>query len=313
MYILAIETSCDETSIAILNNNIVLSNIVSSQIKYHAQFGGVIPEMASRMHFDNIFKVLELALEKANIDLKEINLITYTKNPGLIGALNIGITLAKTLSQILNIDLYPQNHLISHIYAASINNNIKYPSIGLIVSGGHTQIIKLINPIKYELLYDTLDDAAGECFDKVGRMLGVDYPAGHEISLLAKNGVSNYKMPIQKNDQNFSFSGLKSHCANLINNSKTKINKADFAFDLQNAIVDQLIYKLNIVLKKENYKQVIIGGGVSANILLRKKVENLSKKYNIEALIPNIEYCTDNAAMIGICTYQQIKYQKGEK
>ncbi len=298
--ILAVETSCDETSVAIIDgNNKILSLVTNTQIEAFASIGGVVPEMASRMHVDNILPIYYEALDKANISVEQVNYFAVTSGPGLVGALLIGVNFVKTLALIHNKEIISVNHLKGHIHALDIEHDVQYPHLSLIVSGGHTELIYMPKRGEYQKIGQTLDDAAGESYDKVARMLGVGYPGGPIIDKLAKTGNPTYKLPMPKNDGSldFSFSGLKSACYNTVNNLKMKgevLNQTDFACSFQTSVVNTLINKL--VTANDMYKpnQISIVGGVSANSELQKRAkDNFSN-----VIIPSLIYSTDNAAMI---------------
>ena len=282
IYILAIETSCDDTSIAIMRNNAVLSNIVSSQ-QIHELFGGVVPELASREHDKLIVPVLREALHKSKISLNKIDVIAYTRGPGLLGSLLVGSSFAKSLSLSLNIPLVEINHMHAHILSIYIEDNIdkpEFPFIALTVSGGHTQLVLVESPIKFTEIGTTLDDAAGEAFDKSGKILGLDYPAGPTIDKLAKNGDPKrfvFTKPKVKG-LNFSFSGLKTNFKNFINSKSEdfiKNNINHLCASLQNTIVEILIEKILNAQKIHVINDFVVCGGVSANSYLRKKLLDL--------------------------------------
>ncbi len=309
IYILSIETSCDETSIAIVKNGVEVTALtILTQMDTHANFGGVVPEIASRMHTENITMVLEDTLKKANMKVSDCDAIAVTYSPGLLGSLLVGVEFAKVLSYVYNKPLIKVNHLIGHIYANKIGDNLKFPCLALVISGGHTELIKMTGDYKFEKLGETLDDAIGESFDKVARVIGLSYPGGPNIEKLAKNGKPTYKLPIAVNDDsyNFSYSGLKSSVLNLVNNERMRgneINKEDLACSFQTAAVDELKRKLELALQKTKIKNVIIAGGVSANKYLRNEINELCKKYDAKLDLPEFIYCTDNAAMIGAAAY----------
>ena len=308
-YIFAIESSCDETSAAIIKNgNEVVSLTIATQISVHENYGGVVPEIASRMHTESITYVIDDCIKKSNMKFEDMDAIAVTYTPGLLGSLLVGIEAAKVLSLVYNKPLIAVNHIIGHIYANNLENVIKYPSLGLVVSGGHTEIIYMENDYNYKVLGTTLDDAIGEVYDKVARVLGLKYPGGPNIEKLAKEGKPSYKLPIPMNDNtlNMSFSGLKSSIINLVHNETQRgneINKADLAASFQNVAIDELVRKVEIAIKENNVNNLIIAGGVSANNFLRKKMEDLADKYNMNLSIPRLIYCTDNAAMIGAAAY----------
>lgn len=324
MLILALETSCDETSIAILENGqTLLSNIVYSQEKMHAQYGGIVPEVAARKHVETIIPTLNKALEKARIKLNKIDYIAVTSGPGLITSLMIGIDTAKTLSFILNKPIIPINHLEAHIYSNFIKRNqpkadppraeeIQFPALALVVSGGHTELILMKNHGQYKTIGETRDDAAGEAFDKVAKLLNIGYPGGPIISQKAELGNSRaYSFPrpmFTSNNFDFSFSGLKTDVLRLVkkNNGKFKdqeINNICASFQI--AVVDVLVSKTLKAAQKFSIKSVLLAGGVSANKLLRYKLKNsISKELShIAFYAPDLKYCTDNAAMVAQAAY----------
>lgn len=311
--ILAIETSCDETAASVIENgNQVLSNVVQSQIESHKRFGGVVPEVASRHHVEMITRVIEEALKNANLTAKELDAVAVTYGPGLIGALLVGVNAAKAFAFAHDLPLIPVHHIAGHIYANQLEHKIKFPLISLIVSGGHTELIKMNNHLDFEVIGETLDDAVGEAYDKVARVIGLPYPGGPEIDRLSKEGKDTYDFPraLQDDSYNFSFSGLKSHVINKLHNEKQKnieVNKADVAKSFQESVVDVLTTKTMRALKDENIETLIVAGGVAANSALRERFETLTKENNIELYIPSLKYCTDNAAMIGAVAYEQFK------
>ncbi len=307
--ILAIESSCDETSISIVKNGKdVLSIVVNTQISTHEKFGGVVPEIASRMHTENITLVLDETLKKANVSIDDISAIAVTYGPGLMGSLLVGVEAAKTIAYVYKKPLIAVNHMAGHIYANNIENTMEFPILALVVSGGHTDLVYMEDDYKFEVLGSTLDDAIGETYDKVARVLDLKYPGGPNVEKLAAQGQPTYKLPIPMNDNslNMSFSGLKSSIINLVHNETQRgkiINKEDLASSFQTVAIDELIRKLSLALKKVNVNQVIIAGGVSANQYLRKKVAKLLENTNIKLLVPSMIYCTDNGAMIGAAAY----------
>ncbi len=317
MYILAIETSCDETSFAISKNGIILSNIISSQIDTHKKYGGVVPEIASRLHFENFGFILDEVIKKSKIKITKIDKIAYTEKPGLIGCLHIGKMIAKTLSSYLNKDIISCNHLEGHIYSSAIDNKFEFPLLSLVVSGGHTQLYLLKKNLDFNLIGSTLDDAIGECYDKIARMLKLSYPGGPIIDKLSKSGKNVYKLSIPKKDKtlDFSFSGLKSASANFIDKNKNNLNINDFCSSFQNVAIQSLINKIELATKKYKPKMITIAGGVSANSLLREKIKEFCNKNNILFLLPDLKYCTDNAAMIARLAYEKLinKDKKKEK
>jgi N6-L-threonylcarbamoyladenine synthase len=314
IYILSIETSCDDTSVAILKNDKVLSNIVSSQ-KIHEIYGGVVPELASREHDRLIVPVISKAIEESNVSLNEINAIAYTRGPGLLGSLLVGTSFAKSLAYCLNIPLLEVNHMHAHILSIFINDNPKkpdFPFIALTVSGGHTQLVLVNGPLEFIQIGTTLDDAAGEAFDKSGKLMNLDYPAGPKIDKLSKDGDPNkfkFSKPSVK-DLNFSFSGLKTNFKNFIIKQPlgfVEDNLSDLCASIQSTIVNILIDKIKMARDKHGINEFVICGGVSANSFLRKKLNELEKNDNINTYVPKVSYSTDNAAMIGINGYFKFK------
>jgi len=309
IFILSIETSCDETSIAIVKNgNEVIALTILTQMDTHANYGGVVPEIASRMHTENITMVLEETLNKANMKVEDCDAIAVTYSPGLLGSLLVGVEFAKVLSYVYDKPLIKVNHLIGHIYANKIGDNLKFPCLALIISGGHTELIKMTGDYEFEKLGETQDDAIGEAFDKVARVIGLSYPGGPNIEKLALEGNDTYKLPIPVSDDsyNFSYSGLKSSVINLVNNEHQRgneIRKADLACSFQTVAVDELKRKLDLGLKNTGIKNVIIAGGVSANKYLRKELATICEKHGAILNLPEFIYCTDNAAMIGAAAY----------
>ena len=307
--ILAIESSCDETSMSIVKNGKdVLSIVVNTQISTHEKFGGVVPEIASRMHTENITLVLDETLKKANVSIDDISAIAVTYGPGLMGSLLVGVEAAKTISYVYKKPLIAVNHMAGHIYTNNIENTMEFPILALVVSGGHTDLVYMEDDYKFEVLGSTLDDAIGETYDKVARVLDLKYPGGPNVEKLAAQGHPTYKLPIPMNDNslNMSFSVLKSSIINLVHNETQRgkiINKEDLASSFQTVAIDELIRKLSLALKKVNVNQVIIAGGVSANQYLRKEVAKLLENTNIKLLVPSMIYCTDNGAMIGAAAY----------
>lgn len=316
IYILAIETSCDETSIAIVKNgNEVVGMTVLTQMKTHAGFGGVVPEVASRMHTENITLVLEETLQKCNMKVSDVDAIAVTFKPGLLGSLLVGIEFAKVLSYVYNKPLIGVNHLIGHIYANAINNTLEYPLVALVVSGGHTELVIMKDNYNFEMLGSTMDDAIGEAYDKVARILGIPYPGGPGIEKEALNGSVTYDLPrpVMDNTYNFSYSGLKSRIINMVHNEEQRgneIRKADLAASFQYVAVDELARKLDLALKNTGIKHSLVAGGVSANKYLRSELNKVAEKNGAKLSIPEFKYCTDNAAMIGAAAYPL--YLKGE-
>ncbi|MBC8266774.1 MAG: tRNA (adenosine(37)-N6)-threonylcarbamoyltransferase complex transferase subunit TsaD [Flavobacteriales bacterium] len=311
--ILGIESSCDDTSAAILNGRKILSNVVANQ-EIHKQYGGVVPELASRAHQQNIIPVVDAAIRKANIKKEEINAIAFTNGPGLLGSLLVGSSFAKSFAIGMDIPLIAINHMQAHILAHFIDeekNIPEFPFLCLTVSGGHTQIVKVESPNNMQIIGTTLDDAAGEAFDKSAKILGLPYPGGPLIDKHAKNGnihAFTFGKPKIKN-LDFSFSGLKTSILYKIqdgvkeNPNFIKENLESLCASIQHSIVNVLIEKLQLAIKKTGIKQIAIAGGVSANSYLRNRLDVLSKTANFDLYIPKFEYCTDNAAMIAIAGY----------
>lgn len=308
MIVMGVETSCDETSVSLIKDgHIVLSNVVSSQIDVHKEYGGVVPEIASRCHTEVVSCVFEKALNDANLKPSDIDLVAVTEGPGLIGALLIGISAATAFAYANNIPVIGVNHLAGHIYANALENELKFPCLALVVSGGHTELVLMKSHNNYEQLGATLDDAVGESYDKVGRVIGVPYPGGPVIDKLAHIGKDVYNFPrvyLDKEGFDFSFSGLKSAIINFVHNSEQRheeINKEDVCASFQEAVTDVLVYKTHMAARKYNVKQIIIAGGVAANKGLREKLQK--EITDFEICMPSMKYCTDNAAMIGALGY----------
>ena len=309
VYILGVETSCDETSIAIVKNGSeVVAITILTQMDTHAKFGGVVPEIASRMHSENITMVLEDTLNKAHMSVADVDAIAVTYKPGLLGSLLVGIEFAKVLSFIYNKPLIKVNHLIGHIYANAINNKLEFPLLALVVSGGHTELVIMKDDYDFQLLGSTLDDAIGEAYDKVARILNIPYPGGPGIEKLALQGKPTYDLPkpVMDHTYNFSYSGLKSYIINLVHNETQRgntIRQADLACSFQATAVDELVRKVDLALKNTGIKHIIVAGGVSANKYLRGEIKRIAEENNAKLSIPEFIYCTDNAAMIGAAAY----------
>ncbi len=302
--ILAIETSCDETSVAIVEHHNILSNVLYSQIKHHQKHGGVVPELASRLHAEKIDVILKQALDDAKVELSDISHIAVTVGPGLEGALLVGITAANMLSNTLNIPLVPVNHLHGHIYAAKQNAPLAFPALVCLASGGHTMIVYMQENLSFEIIANTMDDACGECFDKVARMLGLGYPGGPKIEQLAKNGapIIKFPHPVKKQSSAFSFSGLKTAVKTKIESNDS--TPQDIAASLQFQIAQILTHKLSLAIESRPVSQLILCGGVFANHYIRTTICDQMTIDNI--IIPDISLCTDNAAMIGLAAYEYI-------
>ena len=316
-YLLAIESSCDDTSAAVIKDGSVLSNIVSVQ-KAHANYGGVVPELASREHQVNILPVVDNALKEAGVSKEQLSAIAVTRGPGLLGSLIVGVTFAKSLALSLDIPLIEVHHMQAHVLSHFAE--LPYPSfpfLCLTVSGGHTQIIKVTDHLDMTILGETIDDAAGEAFDKAGKMLGLPYPAGPQVDKLASQGVPSFPFPKSKvGGLQFSFSGLKTSILYFLrdemkaNPNFIKENLEDLCASIQHTIIDMLMSKLKKAAEETGISQVSIAGGVSANSGLRKAVEQAAQELGWDHYIPAFEYCRDNAAMIGVVGYQ--KYLRGE-
>ena len=315
-YILAIESSCDETSMAIVRNGCeVIALSITTQMDTHAKYGGVVPEIASRMHTEAITFVLEDCLEKAGMRLEDMDAIAVTYAPGLTGSLMVGVESAKILALMYHKPLIAVNHLIGHIYANNLENNMEYPLLALIVSGGHTELLVMDDDYKFKRLGETMDDAIGEAYDKVARVVGLPYPGGPNIEKLARMGSHTYSLPkpVMDDTYNFSYSGLKSAVINLVHNEMQRgndIRKEDLARTFQDIAVDELVRKVDKAFKNTGIKRLVIAGGVSANQYLKSEMSKLCQKYDAELLIPRMLYCTDNAAMIGAAAYP--KYLRKE-
>ena len=317
MLVLGVESSCDETSVAIYDGKNMLSNVVLSQIDIHKKFGGVVPEVASRHHVRNVSIVFKEALEKANVLPEDIDLIAVTEGPGLIGSLLVGITAAKTFALMYNKQIIGVNHLAGHIYANQIEGEMKFPLLALLVSGGNTELILMKDHFEFEVIGETLDDAVGEAYDKVARVCGLSYPGGPAVDKLAQVGKDCYNLPrVMKNsnDYNFSFSGIKSGVLNLVNKCKMKneeIRIDDLACTFQETVVKVLTDKTIKAAKEHNVKHIIVAGGVAANKGLREKLsEEVNKLKEIQLTFPSFKYCTDNAVMIAVSGYFKYKLNK---
>ena len=315
MYILGIESSCDETSVAIVKNGVEeIATVISSQIDVHKNYGGVVPEIASRHHVKNITMVLEECLEKANMTMDQIDGIAITYGPGLIGSLLIGLEAAKTLSFVYNKPLIPVHHIAGHIYANSLVQPLKFPLLAVVVSGGHTELIIMKDHYRFEKIGGTLDDAIGECYDKVARVIGLEYPGGPKVDKLSKEGKDTYKLPVplQDDSYNFSFSGLKSAVINLVHNEEQRgeeIRKADLATSFQKVAVESITSKVRKAIVEQGINYVIVAGGVAANNGLRTAMQELTEELGVELSIPPMKYCTDNGTMIAAAGY--FAYQDG--
>ena len=313
MTILAIETSCDETSIAIQKNGKLLSLETATQIQNHAQHGGVMPELASRLHLRNLNYVAQSVFQKAGVQWGDISLIAYTSKPGLLGCLHTGKIFAETAAAVLGVPVMPINHLEGHVYAAAIDHKLQFPMLSLLVSGGHTILYYLPNHLQFIKLGETLDDALGECYDKIGRLLGFTYPAGAEVDRYAQQGAPIYKLPIPRTKYvlDFSFSGLKTAAFTWIHQQAdlTSRMKHDFCASLQSTIVKIIAQKIELVIQKyPNIKTLSVGGGVAANSSIRALLNSMHVKHpSIKVVLPPLQFCTDNAAMIAQRAWEELK------
>ena len=312
---LAIETSCDETSMSLIKNGCEeIATVVFTQIDIHKKFGGVVPEIASRSHIESITIDLDELLEKSRMKIDNIDIIGVTYGPGLIGSLLIGLQAAKTIAMITKKPLIPVHHIAGHIYANNLEDRLKFPLIALVVSGGHTELIYMKEDYSFERIGGTLDDAVGEAYDKVAKILGLDYPGGPIVDALSIKGNDTYDLPFPLDDKsyNFSFSGIKSAVVNIVHNErqrKKEIRVEDMCTSFQNRVVEVITKKTMRAIKEYKVKNLIIAGGVAANNGLRNKFATLCKEEKINLSIPKIKYCTDNAAMIGAAAYYA--YKKG--
>lgn len=312
---LAIETSCDETSMSLVKNGTIdIATVVFSQIDIHKAFGGVVPEIASRSHIESITYVLDELFSKTSLTIDDVDIIGVTYGPGLIGSLLIGVQVAKTIALITNKPLIPVHHIAGHIYANNIENRLKFPLIALVVSGGHTDLIYMKEDYSFKKIGSTLDDAVGEAYDKVAKILKLSYPGGPKIDDLSIKGEDSYNLPYPLDDDsyNFSFSGLKSAVLNTVNKERQRhqeIRVSDMCCSFQNRVVEILTKKTMKAVKEYNVKNLIVAGGVSANNGLRHRFAVLCKENKIKLSIPKTKYCTDNATMIGAAAYYA--YKKG--
>jgi N6-L-threonylcarbamoyladenine synthase len=311
--VLAIESSCDETACAIIDEDLnVLSSVVTSQIDVHARFGGVIPEVASRMHVEQISTIIKEAIDKAQVSMDDIDAVAYTIGPGLIGSLHVGAIGAKSLAFFYDKPLIGVHHLKGHIFANELVRKLKYPLMALVVSGGHTELVYIENDQSFKIIGTTLDDAIGEAYDKVARVMNEAYPGGPVIDKLAKVGKRHYSLPTPKVDGlNFSFSGLKNAVLQLVKKEETlnnPLDKNDLAFAFQEVALNCLIDKTKKALEQYPCKMLVVAGGVAANSRLRKLFEENFR--NIDLVLPPLKYCTDNALMIGCAAIHYLKNEK---
>ena len=302
--ILAIESSCDETAASVIENGKLLSNIVSTQIDVHRKYGGVMPEIASRLHAENISIVIKEAMETANVKFEELDAVAVTRGPGLIGALHVGLQAAKTIAMLYNIPLIPVHHLAGHIYANEYVTDFKFPLLAVVVSGGNTELVLMKDHMNFEIVAETRDDAIGECYDKVARVLGLPYPGGIPIDKLAKVGSHTYNLPTPLKGEktlDLSYSGLKTNVINLVHNLEQKgekVNVEDMCKSFQDVAVGLVIDRTKKVIDMYQVNQVILAGGVSANSYLRSEMEKEMNKLGVNLHIPPMWCCTDNASMI---------------
>lgn len=315
IYIMGIESSCDETSVAIVKNGReVLSNVINSQIAIHEKYGGVVPEIASRCHVEVINGIMKEALKEAGLELNQIDGIAVTYGPGLVGALLVGVSYAKALSFATGIPLIPTNHIAGHIAGNYLTHkDLKPPFLCLIVSGGHTHLVNVKDYNDFEILGKTRDDAIGEAFDKVARVVGLGYPGGPKVDKMAKDGTPNIELPLAKIDNlDFSFSGIKTAVINL-NHKTPNINKADLCASFQKAVTEMLLNNTKKAVEKYNVDKIALAGGVSSNSYIRAEFDKFGKEKNIQILYPELKLCTDNAAMIAAQGYYNfIEGKRGE-
>jgi len=302
--ILAIESSCDETAVAITEDGKLLANVVATQISVHEKYGGVMPEIASRLHTENITVCLKEALRQAKLTMEDIDAIAVTRGPGLIGCLHVGLQAAKTLAMLYKKPLIPVHHLAGHIYANEYNGELKFPLLCVVVSGGNTELVIMKDHLDFEIIGETNDDAVGESYDKVARVMGLPYPGGLPIDQHSKNGKHTYNLPKPKageNEFDFSYSGLKTSVINLVNQARMKgeiINVDDMCKSFQDTAIGMILDKATKAAFKYNVKQVVLAGGVSANSYLREEMKKVFDGTSIELIIPPLWCTTDNAAMI---------------
>lgn len=317
--IMGIETSCDETAVAIVKNGReIVANVVASQIESHKRFGGVVPEIASRHHVEQVTIVLEEAMKQANVSFSDLNAIAVTEGPGLVGALLIGVNAAKALAFAHNIPLIGVHHIAGHIYANRLVTEMKFPLLSLVVSGGHTELVYMKEHGHFNVIGETRDDAAGEAYDKVARTMNMPYPGGPHVDRLAHKGNPVIKLPrawLEEGSYDFSFSGLKSAVINTVHNAEQrgeKIAPEDLAASFQESVIEVLVKKTERAVDEFKVKQVLLAGGVAANKGLRKALTDaFNEKENIELIIPPLSLCTDNAAMIAAAG--SILYEKGKR
>ena len=319
MLVLGLETSCDETAAAVLKDgDTLLSNVINDQIGIHSKYGGIVPELAGRSHIDRVHRGIEEAVKEAGVQLRDLDLIAVTMGPGLIGSLLVGLNTAKGLSYGLNTPMIGVNHLEGHLLAIFLQKKIQFPFVALIVSGGHTDLYRASDFGQYKLLGRTRDDAAGESFDKVGKMLGLPYPGGPAIERLARKGNGKaHKFPrayLEKGSLDFSFSGLKTSVRTFLQQreqgNRITLTDEDISAGFQDAVIDVLVDKLISACKKEKISRIVVTGGVAANGALREAVRNAAQSHGFEASFPDRIFCTDNAAMIACAGYHKFVRQK---
>ena len=319
MLVLGLETSCDETAAAVLKDgDTLLSNVINDQIGIHSKYGGIVPELAGRSHIDRVHRVIEEAVKEAGVQLRDLDLIAVTMGPGLIGSLLVGLNTAKGLSYGLNTPMIGVNHLEGHLLAIFLQKKIQFPFVALIVSGGHTDLYRASDFGQYKLLGRTRDDAAGESFDKVGKMLGLPYPGGPAIERLARKGNGKaHKFPrayLEKGSLDFSFSGLKTSVRTFLQQreqgNRITLTDEDISAGFQDAVIDVLVDKLISACEQEKISRIVLTGGVAANGALREAVRNAAQSHGFEASFPDRIFCTDNAAMIACAGYHKFVRQK---
>ncbi|PSL46932.1 O-sialoglycoprotein endopeptidase [Salsuginibacillus halophilus] len=316
--ILAIETSCDETAAAVIENGrYVRANAVASQIETHKLYGGVVPEIASRQHVEQMTIVMEKAMREAGVTFQDLTAVAVTEGPGLVGALLVGVNAAKAVAYAHSLPLVPVHHLAGHIYANRLVHDVKYPLLSLIVSGGHTELVYMPEEGVYELIGETRDDAVGEAYDKVARTLGLPYPGGPAVDQLAQTGEASLEFPrawLEEGSYDFSFSGLKSSVLNTLHNAtqrNVELAREDVACSFQASVVDVLVTKTAAAAKAYDVEQVLLAGGVAANQTLREAMETKMAAEGRQLLVPPLWLCTDNAAMIGAAA--DVAYRSGAR
>ncbi|HET7578760.1 MAG TPA: tRNA (adenosine(37)-N6)-threonylcarbamoyltransferase complex transferase subunit TsaD [Bacillales bacterium] len=316
--VLGIETSCDETAAAVVRNGRdILSSVVASQIESHKRFGGVVPEVASRHHVEQITLIIEAALEEADVTMDDIDAVAVTQGPGLVGALLVGVNSAKALAFTYGKPLIAVHHIAGHIYANRLVTELRFPLLALVVSGGHTELVLMKEHGSYQVIGETRDDAAGEAYDKVARTLGLPYPGGPQIDQLASESQSALEFPrawLEEGSYDFSFSGLKSAVINTLHNAEQRgetISRKEAAAGFQESVIDVLVTKTVRAAKEHDVKQVLVAGGVAANKGLRTQLEEAFSTMDAELVIPPLKLCTDNAAMIAAAG--MIEYEKGNR